>query len=237
MAIQHAELLSCYVILFPRMNQHKETYFTPASLTSKAREMLLSMASVHRRRSHFVPEQSALLALDLQAYFLDKSSHAFVPSASAILPGINALIQAFSRRGLPVFLTRHLNTPENAGLMASWWRDLIAEDNPLSRFDARLDPAAGMEIRKTRYDAFYNSPLEAHLLERNVNQVVICGVMTHLCCETTARSAFMRGFSVFFTVDGTATYTEAFHRASLINLAHGFANLTLVTDILEALND
>jgi len=66
--------------------------------------------------------------------------------------------------------------------------------------------------------------------------VVICGVMTHLCCETTARSAFMRGFEVFFTVDGTATYTEAFHRASLLNLSHGFAVPVLVENILEKLD-
>jgi isochorismate hydrolase len=57
-------------------------------------------------------------------------------------------------------------------------------------------------------------------------------VMTHLCCETTARSAFTRG-SGLLPVDGTATYNRAFHRASLLNLAHGFASLTFVEDILE----
>jgi isochorismate hydrolase len=59
--------------------------------------------------------------------------------------------------------------------------------------------------------------------------------MTHLCCETTARSAFMRGLQVFIAVDGTATYSEAFHRASLLNLSHGFALPVLVDEILERL--
>jgi isochorismate hydrolase len=59
--------------------------------------------------------------------------------------------------------------------------------------------------------------------------------MTHLCCETTARSAFMRGFAVFCLVDGMATYTAAFHQAALLNLAHGFSTLLLVDEALKAL--
>jgi isochorismate hydrolase len=58
--------------------------------------------------------------------------------------------------------------------------------------------------------------------------------MTHLCCETTARSAFIHGFEVFFTIDGTATYTEAHHRATLLNLANGFATPVLVAELLAA---
>jgi len=214
----------------------KETYFTAATIASKSREMLSSLPSFPHRRLAFLPERSALLALDLQAWFLDQASHAFVPSAPAILPGITALIRAYSARRLPVFLTRHLNTPEDAGMMASWWSDLITEEAPGSGLDPRLPPENGLVIRKSRYDAFFDTPLDALLRERGVSQVVVCGVMTHLCCETTARSAFMRGFEVFFSVDGTATYTEAFHRASLLNLAHGFAQPVLMADLLEAMD-
>ena len=218
------------------MSVQKQPYFTPATLADKAAGMLAALeATIRRRPADLVPERTALLALDLQRTFLDEDSHAFVPSAPAILPRINALIRAYSARGLPVVLTRHVNTPEDAGLMAAWWRDLITADDPLSEIDPRLERGAGVEICKPRYDAFLDSPLEALLRERGVGQVVVCGVMTHLCCETTARSAFMRGFEVFFTVDGTATYTEAFHRASLLNLAHGFATPLLVSEVLWAL--
>jgi isochorismate hydrolase len=136
---------------------------------------------------------------------------------------------------LPVYLTRHLNPPEDAGQMASWWRDLIRADQPLSCIDPCLEMKDGVIIDKTWYDAFLETPLEMTLQERNIHQLVVCGVMTHLCCETTARTAFMRGFEVLFTVDGTATYTEAFHGSSLLNLAHGFAVPVLVQDILSVL--
>lgn len=218
------------------MSVQKHLYFTPATLADKAAGMLAMLeATIRRRPADLAPERTALLALDLQRAFLDEDSHAFVPSAAAILPGINALIRAYSARGRPVVFTRHVNTPGDAGLMAAWWRGLITADDPLSEIDPRLERGIGVEICKSRYDAFLDSPLEALLRERGVGQVVICGVMTHLCCETTARSAFMRGFEVFFTVDGTATYTEDFHRASLLNLAHGFATPLLVGEVLGAL--
>jgi len=57
--------------------------------------------------------------------------------------------------------------------------------------------------------------------------------MTHLCCETTARSAFMSGFDVFFTVDGTATYNKTFHLSTLINLAHGFAIPITTKEVIQ----
>ena len=214
----------------------KETYYAPDSIRSKSREILSSVAGIPHERLIFKPAHSALLVLDMQGYFLNPSSHAFIPSAPAILPGVNALIRCYTRHHLPVFVTRHLNTSEDAGLMATWWRDLVRAEDPLSTLDSRLEQGIGLEIQKTRYDAFFNSPLEELLHEQHVSQVVICGVMTHLCCETTARSAFMRGFEVFFTVDGTATYTEAFHRASLLNLSHGFAVPVLVENILEKLD-
>src|SRR4030042_1513571 len=93
----------------------------------------------------------------------------------------------------------------------------------------------GTLIQKSQYDAFYHTQLNELLHTSGVTQVVLCGVMTHLCCETTARSAFMHGFEVFFPVDGTATYNLAYHRASLLNLAHGFANLVFINDLLATI--
>ncbi len=214
----------------------KEAYFSPATIEIKSLEMMKWLEPfTHNHPNGYKPEHSALLALDLQAYFLDESSHAHIPSASTIIPRVNAIIQSYNDRNLPIFFSRHINTAQDAGLMASWWRELIVEENPLSEIDRRINQTNGIIIKKSRYDAFYNTSLESLLREQDVCQVVICGVMTHLCCETTARSAFMRGFDVFFTIDGTATYNEAFHRATLLNLAHGFATLVRVNEILAAL--
>ena len=217
----------------------KESYFTPQTILEKSQRMLLDCAPAQclERLKQYAPRRSALLVLDMQEYFLHPGSHAWVPSAGAILAGVQSLVSAYAARGLPIVFSRHLNTPQDAGRMSTWWRHLIADGDELSRLTPALDTGAGITLVKTQYDAFFHTALEALLQARQVTQVVICGVMTHLCCETTARSAFMRGFEVFFTVDGTATYTEAYHRAALLNLAHGFATPVLVSELLPTLDE
>ncbi len=219
----------------------KTEYFTPATISAKSRELLEALP-VKRSlaRFGFEPARATLIVLDMQQYFLDPDSHAFVPSAPAILPGILELAGVFRGKGQPVVLTRHLNTQANAGAMAEWWADLIREDDPASEIIPELDDHQAVRVEKSQYDAFHNTGLEERLHSLDITQVVIAGVLTHLCCETTARSAFMRGFKVFFAVDGTATYHEDFHRATLLNLSHGFAMPVLVDDIrkiMESLED
>ena len=213
----------------------KDTYFSPTSIQQKSLEMLQRVAEYKRgNMPPFSPQVSALLILDMQKYFLEPSSHACVPSAAAILPNLKALIDAYVLQHLPVIFTQHLNTSEDAGSMKTWWRDLIAPQNPLSTIADQFDISKGTLVKKTQYDAFYNTDLEDFLRGNDIRQVVICGVMTHLCCETTARSAFVRGFEVFFTIDGTATYNQDFHLATLMNLSHGFATPVLASEILAA---
>jgi isochorismate hydrolase len=217
----------------------KSRYFTPETIQSTSLTMLKAVDQLRPRHDPivFLAEKAALLVLDMQQYFLAETSHAFVPSAPAILPGLQALIATFGACSRPIIFTSHENTPENAYQMGVWWRDLPAPDSPATRIEGGLDTSLGKVLHKHQYDAFHETELEAVLLAGHVSQVVITGVMTHLCCETTARSAFVRGFEVFFCVDGTATYTEEFHHATLLNLAHGFAVPVLVDEILARFKD
>src|SRR5574340_152811 len=215
----------------------KQAYFTPNTITQSARQMLDSLTEItHRHPAPASLDSSALLVLDMQSYFLEESSHAFVPSAPAILPGINTLIEAYSLLGLPVFMSRHVNTAANAGRMAAWWSEIINVENPSSALTPQMRTQQAIVFEKTRYDAFIDSPLDEMLRARAISQLVICGVMTHLCCETTARSAFMRCYEVLFTVDGTATYNQDFHYASIMNLAHDFATTVLISEVLAILD-
>lgn len=215
----------------------KERYYTQENIQKKSHEMLASVEKFRFRRTNieFCPQKAALLVLDMQEYFLQEDSHAFVPSAPAIIPGINKLITVFEAVERPVITTRHINTKEDAGMMSKWWRDLIVSQSAYSHNIASKKTQNSIEITKTQYDAFYQTELEGTLHNFDISQVIICGVMTHLCCETTARSAFMRGFEVFFTVDGTATYNEELHRASLLTLSHGFAVPVLIEELLRTM--
>jgi isochorismate hydrolase len=213
----------------------KEQYFTSETIIKKSQDMLSALEEYRRSHSKisFQPEKAALLILDMQEYFLQADSHAFIPSATAIVPRMNKLIAAFESAQCPVIATRHLNTLEDAGMMSKWWRDLIKPQTAYSQYGKKIKIKNPVHIIKFQYDAFHQTELEDSLHKLNVTQVVICGVMTHLCCETTARSAFMHGFEVFFTVDGTATYNEELHRATLLTLSHGFAVPVLIEELLQ----
>ena len=214
----------------------KTAYFTENTIDSKAAALLDNVRSrVRQRDIHLNPDESALIVLDMQRYFGDAAYHAYIPSLPAIVPKIKELEAAFAAKGRPVFLTRHSNTEEDAGLMGSWWEDLIRDGTTQGEILPDLRTDGAMVLDKTQYDAFYGTDLEDLLRGRGTSQIVVTGVMTHLCCETTARSAFVRGFTVFLPVDCTATYNEDFHSAALLNLAHGFAVPVLARDLLKSL--
>jgi isochorismate hydrolase len=202
----------------------KEDYFTRENIYKKARKFIQEIESICRLpRFDFELNVAALLIIDMQRYFLDKRSRSFLPSSPAIIPNIRKLISFFQHKERPIIYTQHINTPENAGMLREWWGEIITTKNDLYKLSKRLYLPGAPVIVKTQYDAFYRTNLRKILKENKIKQVVITGVMTNLCCETTARSAFVQGFKVFFVVDGTCTQNEMMHRATLINLAYGFA--------------
>jgi isochorismate hydrolase len=211
----------------------KETYFNPETIGPLSSHWL-ELFGVKRKRQNqpFRIDSAALLILDMQEYFLDPNSHAYIPSGEAIIPNLNQAVSFFRQAERPVWATRHANTAENARRMSSWWSELLSNDHPLGGLHPDLSVEPTETIQKAQYDAFYGSVLQEKLSEANVEQLVIGGVMTHLCCETTARAAFVLGYEVFFLIDGTATYNEDFHKGTLRNLAHGFSVLTTVEHLL-----
>jgi len=90
-------------------------------------------------------------------------------------------------------------------------------------------------VYKHRYSAFYNTDLETALRCLEVTDLIITGVMTNLCCESTARDAFFRDYRVFFPLDATGAANEELHLATLKNLAYGFAFVTTTDEILGGL--
>jgi isochorismate hydrolase len=110
--------------------------------------------------------------------------------------------------------------------LGEWWADVIIEGSESSVLlpELRVQPEDTI-IKKDRYSAFYKTDLEEALRAKGIKDLIIGGVMTNLCCETTARDAFVRDFRVFFLVDGTSTAFEDLHLSTLKNLSYGFATL------------
>jgi nicotinamidase-related amidase len=178
---------------------------------------IISQFAAHQ----WAPEQgrTAVLLIDLQEYFRG--------IINPILENIVSLISAARKKKVPLFFTQHSHDPgADHGMLGRWWPDLIIKGSNDSRFIPELN--VGKEdciIRKNTYSAFHETDLEKKLKDLGVTDLVIGGVMTNLCCETTARDAFVRNFRVFFLADGTSTISEEFHLSTLKNLGYGFAIL------------
>jgi isochorismate hydrolase len=230
----------------------KEQYLEQASAEQTVNDIVEELTGLFYRPKSWKlhPAKAALLVLDMQHYFLDPSSHAFTPSAPAIVPNINRLIDFAVKHNMAIIFTKHVNNSENAGMMRKWWRDMVAEGSWEAEIielgggeagkrgsPARDDSMVGKIIVKNQYDAFYNTDLEGYLKSKKIEQVIITGVLTNLCCETTARSAFVRGFEVLFPLDATAAYNKEFHLSTFRNLGFGFCPIITTSDLINSLTE
>jgi ureidoacrylate peracid hydrolase len=174
-------------------------------------------------------ERYALLVVDMQNGFchpegsFPRTGRGLDGAADAVANAAVAVRQARSA-GLPVVFTRHVyrpgrpdegaaligNSPELAGvsgLAAGTWDADVCDELDCAPDDLVVD--------KVRFDAFQWTSLEPLLRGLGVNALMICGVVTNLCVETTARSAFMRDFPVTLLADCCAAKTRRLHELSV----------------------
>lgn len=176
-------------------------------------------------------EETALLIIDMQNYFLSPDSHAHLPAGESIIENLNALIDFFEGNEASIIYTRTVQEEGDEGVMGEWWNDIIRE-GPLAELDSRMS-VKGDVITKPRYSSFHRTDLEEKL--EGVKNIVIGGVMTDMCCATTARDAFVRDHRVLFLADGTATAAETTHVSTLKSLCHGIAEIQKCQEAKERL--
>jgi nicotinamidase-related amidase len=185
-------------------------------------------------------KQACLMVIDMQNEFLADDGAVFFHYAADIVPNVRRLLSASRTAAIPVVYTGHVHeNPEvDGGMTAQWWPE-IKEGRSLIKGTEGVEIYHEIKPRKTekiiwkhRYSAFYNTDLEIILRGMQVTDLIMTGVLTNCCVESTARDAFSRDFRVFFLADATATSEPEFHIASLKNLAYAFAYITTTTDIL-----
>ncbi len=98
-----------------------------------------------------------------------------------------------------------------------------------------LKPQAGdIVLHKTRYSGFFNSQLDSVLRSRGIRNIVLVGIATNVCVESTARDAYMRDFHVILVDDCAATYDPAKHAATLANITAHFGLVTTSAEVFDA---
>ena len=215
-----------------------EPYVTAENIESKALAWLERIRPYNQHEMRLNVAASALLVVDMQRFFLDAASPSFTVGGVAILPTVKRILNAYRRARRPVIFTRHVHHPDDldCGIMGWWWEGKCLEGSPESEVHPDLAPMPGEKVVfKHRYSAFYNTDLETVLRCLRVEDVVVSGIMTNMCCESTARDAYYRDYRVFFLADGTGSISEEMHLASLLNLAFGFAYVTTSDAIVTQL--
>jgi nicotinamidase-related amidase len=197
--------------------------------------------------------RTALLVIDVQREYFDPDGSAFVEHAADIVPTINRLIDAFKARGLPVIFVQHMNRADgsDAGRMGDFAgadeEESFVEGTPRVELIPELHVRPGdTRVVKRRYSSFLGTDLEAVLRTAQVRAVVVCGLMTSFCCETTARDAHGRDYEVLFVADanegpdledasGRLVPHDAVLRSTLTALGAGFAEIVAAAEVVERL--
>lgn len=216
-------------------------YVTPATVSGKTAQWLAGVRGAVAPRPYLrvFPARCGLIVVDMLNYFVSPGGRAFLPAAAVAARRIAVLIEAWRSFGGHIIYTRHCHTgADDLGMLGKFFNDYIRCGESEAEIVSDLAPQPNdVVIRKTTYDAFLNTVLEEELRRRQLTQILITGVMTHLCCETTARSAFCRGFEVYVAADATASSTEQFHIGALLGLADGVAVIMSTEEILEACHE
>ena len=152
---------------------------------------------------------AALVVVDVQEGFGDES---WGPTTNAACEGnIRSLLSAWRSNSWPVVLVRHDSRDPSSPLRPG---------QTGNRFMKGIDGPHDLLVVKSVNSAFYGDPdLDAWLRSQGIEDVVICGITTNHCCETTARMAGNLGYRVTFVLDATKTFDRAMPDGSVISAA------------------
>ncbi len=203
----------------------KESYLTEKFIS------VLSEKYFHVQRLESLnPKHLAILGIDLQRYFLEPGRKAYLPSSPELINRLRNFYAYAKERGISIILTRHWH---DGNIMERWWKSPMPRNSSETRILEEFRKYGDVIIEKNTYDAFHRTNLEDLLKEKGIETVIITGVMTHLCCETTARSAFVRGFNVIFPIEGTLTQNAELHEGTIRAISHGFSPTPTLKGVIE----
>ena len=189
----------------------------------------------------------ALIVVDVQNDFCHSDSPLAkagndMSAAQEMVPRLLTLVDAARGAGATIIWVKMLHaewstSPSNTEhrLRTRPNTALICQEGTFGIEFYRVEPEAGEPIVvKHRYSAFIGTELDPLLRAQGVENLIIVGVTTNVCVESTARDAYMRDYYVTFVEDCSATYDQAKHDATLRNMADHFGVVVTANEIIEA---
>lgn len=198
----------------------------------------------------FVAGKTAMVVVDMQNAFVDPDKPSAVPVARSIVPNINHLASAMRDAGGTVVW---VYTTFSESTLADWnafFGGVYSRDFSQAVVSNLCAGSEGhklwheldilnidMQISKNRFSAFLpgSCKLDEELRARSIDTVIICGTLTNVCCESSARDALMQNFNVVLVHDANAALSDADHNASMNAIAQTFGDVMSAEQVIDRL--
>lgn len=158
----------------------------------------------------------ALVLIDFQNEWINPDSEYYVNDLSDLLSKTNSLVSFARSNGFKIIWTRHVEergdafTGENSFLISEL--DVLDSD---------------VVVVKHKISPFYNTDMNDQL--RDVDTVIICGILTNLCVRSMASDAYDRDFDVCIVSDCCVAFDEDIHNFTLSDLRSTREEIEIVT--------
>ena len=194
--------------------------------------------------------KTALVVVDMQLYFMGEGQPSECPEAREIVPNVNRLAAATRRAGGTVIWIQTHSGPDSKNFWSVYYERMTPE-NGEKRVEGMNPGGSGFDIwpelevkdedlivPKITYSAFIPSPskLEAVLRERDIDTVLITGVSTCTCCESTGRDAMMLNFRTMMISDGCAAPDDDLHNNALNQFYLQFGDVQSTSEVVALLD-
>jgi ureidoacrylate peracid hydrolase len=191
------------------------------------------------------PRLAALIVVDVQNDFVSPKGSAAqrgedVGNAVAMMPNLIRLIDEGRRVGLT---TVYIRTTHSEWTDTPSWIYRKSQQSSLSTcregtwgaelYDGISPLPSERVVIKHRYSAFINTDLNTVLKARGIQSVLVCGVATNVCVETTARDAYMFDYYVTMIDDCSAAYEPKLHLSTLENMRRHFGLVASSNEIIK----
>lgn len=198
------------------------------------------------------PRTTALLVIDMQNAFLDPQSILSAEGGMELARRLRDFIVTCRDKGITVVFTKSVFRADGSDLgrvgeLFPTLRetDLLREGAQNTEIIEILQPEPGeLVISKPRYSAFFKTELDDYLKGKGIDTLIICGVWTNVCCESTARDGLFRDYTIVFLSDGTATGSlpdkgwgpvdaETIQRVTLTDIAMHIGSVVTMDEALK----
>ncbi|MDG6929435.1 MAG: cysteine hydrolase [Nitrososphaerota archaeon] len=193
------------------------------------------------------PDSTALLVIDVQNDFCAKGgavdrAGGDVSPMQAVMPAMKHLISKARESGVALVFVKAIYDDR---FLSEAMRERRAEKGPVRQPTClsgtwgadfyQIGPEDGeVVVEKHRYSAFIRTGLDEMLKSRRIKTLVVMGVTTHVCVESTVRDAFMLDYHVVVAEDCVASQTTRTQKNSLELMRKYFADVVPSLDIVEA---